>query len=124
MIKKIIYINRKLRFEDSIRCNINSSQLLILRLGFFKPDSILKTCRVLLTFKSVDEILWCEHMVPFVSQYFMKYMNMKIMYSFNQNHEMLFSCLLTSLLNFLRRIFQKILDVIDIKLIDVKKSTS
>ena len=25
------------------------------------PDSIMETCSVVLTFKSVDEILWCDH---------------------------------------------------------------
>ena len=42
----------------------------------------MKTCSVVLTFKSVDEILWCDNsnetsladfcMVPFVFQYFTK----------------------------------------------------
>ena len=27
----------------------------------FTPESIMKTCSVVLTFESVDEILWCDH---------------------------------------------------------------
>ena len=27
----------------------------------FTPDSIMETCSVVLTFESVDEILWCDH---------------------------------------------------------------
>ena len=25
------------------------------------PESVMETCNVVLTFKSVDEILWCDH---------------------------------------------------------------
>ena len=28
---------------------------------FSVPESIMKTCSVVLTFESVDEILWCDH---------------------------------------------------------------
>ena len=30
-------------------------------LTFLLPESIMETCSVVLTFESVDEILWCHH---------------------------------------------------------------
>ena len=51
---------------------------------FSLPESVMETCSVVLTFESVDKILWCDHsnetssayfcMVPFyfVFQYFLK----------------------------------------------------
>ena len=30
------------------------------KVGLF-PESIMQTCSVVLTFESVDEILWCDH---------------------------------------------------------------
>ena len=27
----------------------------------FAPESVMETCSVVLTFESVDEILWCDH---------------------------------------------------------------
>ena len=29
---------------------------------FTDPESIMETCSVVLTFESVDEILWCDHL--------------------------------------------------------------
>ena len=29
--------------------------------AFTPPESIMETCSVVLTFESVDEILWCDH---------------------------------------------------------------
>ena len=29
--------------------------------NFLLPESIMETCSVVLTFESVDEILWCDH---------------------------------------------------------------
>ena len=33
----------------------------IFQLTLSTPESIMETCSVVLTFESVDEILWCDH---------------------------------------------------------------
>ena len=41
---------------------LKQSQIQTLPLSFSPPETIMKTiCNVVLTFESVDEILWCDH---------------------------------------------------------------
>ena len=60
---------------------VNKAVLFKMCLTLSLPESIMETCNVVITFESVDEILWCDHsnetslevlFVPFVLQYFTK----------------------------------------------------
>ena len=43
----------KVRVKSKISCDISLTLSL--------PESVMETCSVVLTFESVDEILWCDH---------------------------------------------------------------
>ena len=60
---KIVFITEELTDVSTLKFNVSqkTKTIIVPHRTLSLPASVLETCNLVLTFESVDEILWCDH---------------------------------------------------------------